>query len=73
MFARMSVRGMTPEQFFDSLSEASDYVDPYGNNPQDAVPAGQRRPAVLPQAFLRSSPARKSASRRTRRFCKRCS
>jgi hypothetical protein len=33
-FARMSVRGMTPEQFFDSLAEATEYNDPYANNPQ---------------------------------------
>jgi hypothetical protein len=36
MFARMPVRGMTPEQLFDSLCEATDYQDPYANNPQMA-------------------------------------
>jgi len=34
LFARMSVRGMSPEQFFDSLCEATDYQDPFRDNPQ---------------------------------------
>jgi hypothetical protein len=34
LFARMPVRGLSPEQFFDSLSEATDYQDPYRDNPQ---------------------------------------
>ncbi len=34
LFARMPVRGLSPEQFFDSLCEATDYVDPYANQMQ---------------------------------------
>ncbi len=34
LFARMPVRGLSPEQLFDSLAEATDYTDPYANQQQ---------------------------------------
>jgi hypothetical protein len=52
LFARMPVRGLSPEQLFDSMSEATDYVDPYANQmqfQQQQFNGGQATPR---QAFL---------------------
>jgi hypothetical protein len=37
-FARMSVRGLSPEQLFDSVAEATEYQEPAGMQPQPFNP-----------------------------------
>jgi hypothetical protein len=38
LFARMAVRGLTPEQLFDSLAEATDYHDPFAESELPSQP-----------------------------------
>jgi hypothetical protein len=38
LFARMAVKGLTPEQFFDSLALATGFQDPSGHQPGVIVP-----------------------------------
>ncbi len=38
LFARMAVKGLTPEQFFDSLALAAGFQDPSGHQPGVIVP-----------------------------------
>lgn len=52
LFARMPVRGMSPEQLFDSLCEATDHVDPYANQPQFRQVQGNGQPVTPRQAYL---------------------
>ncbi len=40
LFARMSVRGLTPEQLFDSLAEATEYHDPFAGGDASYNPGG---------------------------------
>jgi hypothetical protein len=43
LYARMPVRGMNPEQFFDSLSEATEYVQPpFNQNMNRGFPFNQQ-------------------------------
>lgn len=42
LFERMPLRGLSPEQLFDSLAEATEYGDSGGANPRGFFPGGQR-------------------------------
>jgi hypothetical protein len=48
-YARMPVRGLTPEQLFDSVAEATEYQEPPGMAPQQFVFNAQQSPR---QQFL---------------------
>jgi hypothetical protein len=52
LFARMPVRGLSPEQFFDSLTEATDYQDPYRDNPQMQIQQFNGGPQTPRALFL---------------------
>jgi hypothetical protein len=48
----MPVRGLSPEQLFDSIAEATDYHDPYQNNMQMQVQQFNGGPGTPRQLFL---------------------
>jgi len=52
LFARMPVRGMSPEQLFDSLCEAADYQDPTRDNPQMQFQQFNGQPQSFRAQFL---------------------
>jgi hypothetical protein len=52
LFARMPVRGISPEQLFDSIAEATDYTDPYQGNMQMQVQQFNGGPLTPRQLFL---------------------
>jgi hypothetical protein len=53
-FARMAVRGLSPEQLFDSVAEATEYHDPFADNEQPLYPGGA--PASPRAEFLGKFP-----------------
>ncbi len=52
LFARMPVRGLSPEQLFDSIAEATDYTDPYQGNMQMQAQQFNGGPVTPRQTFL---------------------
>jgi len=67
LFANMPVRGMTPEQFFDSVAKVTDYDDPITARSSTKPSARGRRG----KSSCRGSLRRTSGSGRRLRFCKR--